>query len=131
VRAAPDPIVRALLRMRGIRARATLDDLRVVLGFDELERTPTTLVAGGAGRPWRPGGNVRPFAEAGPGTVRMAIAFWAEPDGGGSLLVTETRVAAVDEAARRAFGRYWRLIRPFSGLIRRLWLRAAARRAAA
>jgi hypothetical protein len=28
--------------------------------------------------------------------------------------------------ARRAFGRYWRLVAPFSALIRRRWLRAAA-----
>ena len=62
----------------------------------------------------------------------MALAFWAEEDGAGeSVLVTETRVAPVDDAARRAFGRYWLLIRPFSGLIRRRWLAAAARRARA
>jgi hypothetical protein len=60
----------------------------------------------------------------------MALALWAEPAGDGSLLVTETRVAANDAAARRAFARYWRLVGPFSALIRRRWLRAAAREAA-
>jgi hypothetical protein len=50
--------------------------------------------------------------------------------GGGSLLVTETRVAAVDEHALRAFLRYWRLVGPFSRLIRRRWLAAIARGAA-
>jgi hypothetical protein len=34
-----------------------------------------------------------------------------------------------DERSRRAFGRYWLLIRPFSGLIRRRWLAAIVRRA--
>jgi hypothetical protein len=44
-------------------------------------------------------------------------------------LTTETRVLLTDEASRRAFARYWLLIRPFSGLIRRRWLAAVARRA--
>jgi len=44
-------------------------------------------------------------------------------------LSTETRVHVGDPRARRAFGRYWRVIRPFSGLIRILLLRAAKRRA--
>jgi hypothetical protein len=46
---------------------------------------------------------------------------------GGSLLVTETRVAAMDDGARRAFRRYWLAVGPFSALIRRRWLAATAR----
>jgi hypothetical protein len=48
---------------------------------------------------------------------------------GESSLSTETRVHVADPAARRKFRRYWRVIRPFSGLIRILFLRAARRRA--
>jgi hypothetical protein len=59
------------------------------------------------------------------------MGFRAEAADGGTLLTTETRVLATDEAARRRFGRYWRVIRPGSGAIRRSWLRAAARRAEA
>jgi hypothetical protein len=44
-------------------------------------------------------------------------------------LTTETRVLLTDERSRRAFGRYWLLIRPFSGLIRRRWLAAIVCRA--
>jgi hypothetical protein len=47
----------------------------------------------------------------------------------GSLLVTETRVAGVDARGRRSFRRYWRLVGPFSVLIRRRWLAAIARTA--
>jgi hypothetical protein len=36
--------------------------------------------------------------------------------------VTETRVASTDDEARRKFGWYWRLIGPFSALIRRVML---------
>jgi len=48
---------------------------------------------------------------------------------GFSLLSTETRVYANDAASRRRFAVYWRLIYPGSALIRRMWLRAIARRA--
>lgn len=47
------------------------------------------------------------------------------------LLSTETRVHVADPASRRKFRRYWRVVRPFSGLIRILLLRAARRRAEA
>jgi hypothetical protein len=47
------------------------------------------------------------------------------------LLSTETRVHVPDPAVRRKFRRYWLVIRPFSGLIRILFLRAARRRAEA
>ena len=52
--------------------------------------------------------------------------FKAAPAQDGALLTTETRMLATDEASRRRFARYWRLIRPASGLIRRL---APSRRA--
>jgi hypothetical protein len=38
-------------------------------------------------------------------------------------------VLATDAAARRRFGVYWAAIRPWSGVIRREWLRAIERRA--
>jgi hypothetical protein len=43
-------------------------------------------------------------------------------------LSTETRVHVPDPEARRSFRRYWRVVRPFSGLIRILLLRAVRRR---
>jgi len=46
-------------------------------------------------------------------------------------LTTETRVHVPDPASRRRFGQYWRVVRPFSGLIRIGLLRAAKRRAEA
>jgi hypothetical protein len=61
----------------------------------------------------------------------MAVDLRATAAGDGALLETETRIYLTDAAARRRFGAYWLMIRPFSGLIRRLWLRAAKRRAEA
>jgi hypothetical protein len=46
---------------------------------------------------------------------------------GRALLYTETRVAAMDDRARRAFRRYWLVVGPFSGLVRRRWLAGAER----
>lgn len=124
---ASDPLVRILLRLRGIRVSGTLAAAFGSLRFEELGRTPTEIVVGFAGKPWRPGGGVARFRDAGPGMVRVATDFRAEPAGGGSRLSTETRIVAVDEEARRAFRRYWLVVGPFSALIRRRWLRAIQR----
>jgi hypothetical protein len=67
---------------------------------------------------------------AGPGLVKATMNFHVEDAGDGTCLVsTETRVYATDAPARRRFGRYWALIRPASGFLRRMWLRAIKRRA--
>lgn len=49
--------------------------------------------------------------------------------GAGTLVCTETRIAATSDDARRIFGRYWRIVRPGSGLVRHSLLRAVERRA--
>ena len=125
---APDAIVRALFRMRGLHRGGSVHGAIRGLGFAELVREPDCLVAGAAGRPWTPRGGIVAFDKAGPGQVRMAVEISATPAGEGhSLLVTETRVAAMDAAARRAFRRYWLAVGPFSALVRRRWLAAADR----
>ena len=48
---------------------------------------------------------------------------------GRTRVTTITRIATPDPATKRSFGRYWRVIRPFSGLIRIEMLRALKRRA--
>ena len=62
-----------------------------------------------------------------PDTCKAVIDFRV----GSGRLSTETRVHVADPASRRKFRRYWLVIRPFSGLIRILLLRAARRRALA
>ncbi|HEX9092842.1 MAG TPA: hypothetical protein VF902_02550 [Coriobacteriia bacterium] len=64
------------------------------------------------------------------GSVKMAFDFRAEEAGDGwSVVSTETRVMALDDATRSGTGRYWRLIVPGSGLLRRQWLDGIKRRA--
>jgi hypothetical protein len=125
------PLVRALVRLRGLRAapaRPVWEALRAD-GFQPLGDDTLVLV----GKPWKPKGARRAvddfvgFGE--PGWAKLALDLRAEPDGDGARLTTETRVFLTDGAARRRFAAYWLVIRPFSGLIRRNWLRAARRRA--
>jgi hypothetical protein len=121
-----------LLRLRGLRpGGGTFWDALAAEGFRAFDGE--TLAA--VGRPWRLRGAVRDvedfvrFDE--PGWAKLAVDLRATPDGDGALLETETRVYLTDARARRRFAAYWLLVRPFSGLIRRLWLRAARRRAEA
>jgi hypothetical protein len=117
------PLMRILLSLRGIR-RSAADD--TVIGA--MTRRATTLedipgegiVLSLSGRFWR---LRRSRAEEPPATA--VIDFRAEA----GRLTTETRVHVEDLASRRKFARYWRFIRPFSGLTRILVLRAAKRRA--
>ena len=65
-----------------------------------------------------------------PGAVKMGYNFTVEDAGGGwSTLTTETRVLTPDDATSRGMRRYWRLIVPGSGLLRRQWLDGIRQRA--
>ena len=65
-----------------------------------------------------------------PGFALATMNFRIEQVGANECIVTtETRVYATDDAARRRFAAYWRVIYPGSALIRRMWLRAIKKRA--
>lgn len=132
---AETPVAAVLVRLRGVRPERDLpifDEMRRA-GFEVVAEEPgRELVFAAVGQPWkvrggerRRGLDFRTFAE--PGFAKMAFNFRLD----GPTLSTETRVLLTDERSRRAFRRYWLVIRPFSGLIRRAWLRAIARRAEA
>ena len=127
------PLVRALFRLRGLGATAPegrMWDLLEANSFARFDDETFVLV----GKPWQFRGSRRPevtdfaaFEE--PGYAKMALDLRASPDGAGALLETETRIHLTDKHSRRRFAAYWLVIRPFSGLTRRGWLRAARRRA--
>lgn len=140
------PLVRALFvlrslpalvsRGRGLPSEKTrpLAEQMVEFGFVPLCDDEDEVVLGFVGQPWRITGGTMPrlhsadewlaFDES--GYVKAVMNFHSD----GARLTTETRIHATDAASRRRFARYWRVIRPGSGLIRRSWLRAAARRLA-
>jgi hypothetical protein len=117
------------------RRPATLDTVASA-GFVLLGEEPgREVVLGIIGRFWTLSGGVRPFAAAEfarfdePGWAKAAWNFRVEPADGGATVSTETRVLCPDPGTRRAFRRYWWIIRPFSGLIRIEMLRAVRREA--
>ncbi|WP_175439335.1 hypothetical protein [Streptomyces vilmorinianum] len=71
------------------------------------------------------------FDEPGYAKATFSMRFAPDTATGGTRVVTETRVLCLDQAARRAMGRYWRFIEPFSGLVRRMMLRRLRKRAVA
>lgn len=105
---------------------------RAAFGFDDftpIGQDHEHLAYGLVGRFWQAdyglrsvqGAEVfRGFSE--PGTARLLLGFRAEPAGGGSRLTTVTRIHCPDAASLARMRRYWRLIRPASGLIRRRML---------
>jgi hypothetical protein len=118
------PLVRALLLARGLGLRRAED---TVLGAMVPRATVLEDVQGEgvvltlSGQFWR----LRGRGPEAPATA--VIDFRALP---GSL-ATETRVHIPDPVSRRKFAHYWQIVRPFSGLIRMVVLRAAKRRAEA
>ncbi len=143
---ARSPVIAMLLAVRGLphlftgRVRpARRLDLDAILGSGFVllaDDPPHEIVLGVVGQFWRLTSGIRPIAPPDfaafqdPGFAKGVWNFTVEPDGAArSIVRTETRVACTDEAARRKFRRYWRVVGPFSGLIRILLLRSIKRAA--
>jgi hypothetical protein len=133
------PIARALWWIRRL-GRPYGDMTKPFIGGElpgvVLENVPNEgIVLGLTGQLWRVFGGqrdpARPTTDAEflaydrPDTCKAVIDFRV----GERSLSTETRVHVADPSSRRKFRRYWLVIRPFSGLVRILLLRAARRRA--
>jgi hypothetical protein len=142
------PLVSLLFRLREIPWRlsrrdfstkglgSTLADL-IELGFLPLaEEAPREFVFGLVGRFWTIN-NILVRIESDefvsfdrPGYAKVAANLQVTPLAGyASRLSTETRIVCLDLAVKGRFRCYWTLIRPFSGLIRREWLRLARQEA--
>ena len=126
-----------LLRSQKIRnpnQRISLQDL-IDAGFGLLAEEPgREVVLGITGPFWRPVGNTLPFNKTDfdgavrPGVARAVWNFTVQQTGEQrTTLATETRVACGDRASRLKFRIYWLAVRPFSGLIRRIMLKAIKR----
>jgi hypothetical protein len=100
-------------------------------GWDLLGENPSEIVLGQISRPWKAasgaaGPAAAPAAFAAydePGYAKIALSIRTDPRGTtSSILTMETRVALTDPASLRRFRRYWMVIGPFSGLLRRVAL---------
>jgi hypothetical protein len=129
----------AIRQRRIAPLRRTLDtplaDQMTRSGFVVLADRPDELVLGIVGRFWAADSGIREIGATEfasfdePGFAKAVVNFHVRAVPGGTALTTETRIAATDGAARRSFGRYWRVIMPGSAAIRRAWLRAIRKRA--
>jgi hypothetical protein len=143
-------VVRLLLFLRAIpekmvgRERKTVSVERPFLsslqgnGFlllaekEEREIVFGRMVPAGVGRFWRASsakgvplsGATEFLTFDHPDYIRVVANLMIEPNGiHGVIVRTESRCLALSRNALREFMPYWRIIRPGSGLIRRLWLR--------
>ena len=143
------PLMRLLFALRrlpgalfGARAKASPPEQTLLAAFVEggfrlvAEKPGQEVVYATVGQFWKLAPTLRPvrsLAELSafhdPGFLRAVMSLRIEDGPGGCRIVTETRVQATDDAARRRFRPYWWLVHPGSALIRREWLRAIARRA--
>ena len=131
-------VIRLLFALRGMgrwfrhdrsRMRLRLEDFEragfILLAERPNEEVVIGIVSGVAGRSRGlrrvDAQRFAAFEEA--GCMKAALNFRLESlDSSSTLVTTETRVLATDEPARRAFGRYWLVVGPFSALIRRRML---------
>jgi hypothetical protein len=124
-------VVRLLLTLRGMGRKPKRTTLRFADGFRvAAEDPPREIVLALEGPFWNPrcrprGIDAESFGRpVPPNTARAAWNFVVEKvDDVHTRVTTETRVLCSDDA-RRKFALYWFLIRPGSGLIRRMMLRA-------
>jgi hypothetical protein len=133
-------IVRWLCRLRGLpHADFTFEGMWK-LGFVLLADKPSQeIVFGLIGRFWTPFPRIQRIqaedfvAFNRPGFAKAVgnMAFTPLSDAKGVRVTTETRVLCLGDASRRSFRLYWRLIAPFSGIIRKEWLRMVKQRAEA
>ena len=120
---------RIAVRVRGEAAplapTASIDQITAPgSGFHLLAEGPRELVVGSVGRFWQTSidfADVTPTTFAGfaePGWGKLIWSLSVAPRGTGSWITIDLRVDATDDASWSKFTRYWRLIGPFSHLIR-------------
>jgi hypothetical protein len=123
-------------RLPGVRADQTFRELLAHYPFCLLAEGDMWSISGLCGRIWtlqrdypRLHGpdDFRAWDE--PGTVRVLFAHWVEPDGDGSALVSEARVAPVDRRAAVRLRSLWVVIGVFERVIGGEALALAAERA--
>ena len=145
------PLLRILFALRAVPALVTRSAEVVIGGSQPLleqfcshgftllaEDSDRGMVLGTVGQFWKPLGRPLPmdspeqflaFHRSDYAKAVLEFSIVGAPSGTGVVLGTETRVLIPDAAARKRFAAYWLLVRPWSGLLRRIWLRAIKRRA--
>lgn len=123
-------VVRILFALRCMPAAGLSVSGLEKIGFKVLHDDPGRgFVVGLIGQFWTMRGGLRDFAPDEfqqihlPGYAKAIWSFEAADDSEGTILTTTTRVHCQDAESLRRFRRYWRVIGPFSGVIRQVALR--------
>ena len=133
-------LVRWLCRLRGLPATDLTFEGMWKWGFVLLADEPgQEIVFGLIGRFWTPYPQIQRVkaydfvAFNRPGFAKAVgnMAFTPLSGAQGVRVTTETRVHCLSDVSRRCFRLYWLLIAPFSGIIRKKWLRMIKQRAEA
>lgn len=133
-------LVRWLCRLRGLPEADLTFEGMWKWGFILLADKPSQeIVFGLIGRFWTPNPQIERVkvddfvAFNRPGFAKAVgnMAFTPLSGAKGVRVTTETRVHCLGNASRRYFRLYWLLISPFSGIIRKEWLRMVKQRAEA
>lgn len=132
-------LIRILFALRGMPARMMnlegLQRSRFVL-LEQIENKE--LIFGLIGQFWRPSGNLQKFQAAefllfpSVGFAKATWSFELVPTADGTVEVTtETRIWCSTDKVLRKFQRYWFIVRPFSGIIRKELLKHIKKQAEA
>ena len=124
-------IVRFLFRLRRLpKCEMTIEGLQQIGFRFPAKREDREIVFGLIGQFWTSSTGIVPFQPEDflsfdvKGYAKVAGNLLAVPiTSHRTRLITETRVQCTSSWSRARFALYWSLIRPFSGLIRREWLR--------
>jgi hypothetical protein len=124
-------------RIPGLARDITYGELFRGYPFTVLEERDHCLLSGLCGRIWtlardypRLEGPDAFAAWDEPGTVRVLFGHWVQPDGDGSVLVSEARVAPTDRSASLRLRALWKLIGPFERFVGAEALKVASERSA-
>jgi hypothetical protein len=133
LRSLPSAIFRQRKKQSGITStNPTLADMLQRSAFAQLAATPNEeLVIGIIGNFWKIacGTQIRPkdaedFMQFNqPGFAKAAMNFYITDEGSDLRLTTETRIYVCDEQSLKRFRRYWLVVGPFSGWIRKDFLK--------
>lgn len=120
-------LIRLLFLLRGLKAGPARN---LSNNFVLLQEEPSQeIILGLIGQPWKSSGGLIIFEAAEfasfkqPDYAKMLWNFRFEPVDEKTLVSTETRIYCTDEASRKKFSRYWWIVAPFSGLVRKEMLR--------
>jgi hypothetical protein len=129
-RPGPESILNAPERMPLLDVATRTSFITLADSVREIVVGTVVVAPPGAARPRTPAEFQALQGRAGYALATMNFAVAPLSDGRCGVC-TETRVFATDEASRRRFAAYWRLINLGSAFIRVMWLRAIKRRAEA